>query len=486
MEDWVSIKALKKKRPAMSLRSIAKLIGISHHTVQRALVRTDPPVYKRKVRSNSELEPFREIIAEMTNAKHFRGSRILEELRSKGYTGGKTAFYRMLSDVRIENRKHCTPYHTAPGEQSQFDWSPYTVPMGGRATKVIVFSYVNGFSHSPVYDAGLSEDQDTIFAAIEQGFIESGGVPQRLQTDNAKVFVLDASSTHFKWNPGYLRFCAHYGVEPSRSLPGHPWSKGKVEKQFQFLEDHFIDGASFEDFPDFIAKLKAFEHRVNTRVHATIKTTPEELLAMDRVAFSPLPATRYAGGKSLIRKTTSDGLFSFGASRYSVPWNFAGSTIWLRILRGYTLEVYSQANALIATHTLATVKGSLVIDKAHYRMAETTESSIDRIKHLFQETFPGHGEFLEKLISQKRTNARYHLAGILNVARLYHRDDVVRALAIAIEYNIFTVSFFAGYLEKNFQQVFDLSPIYHTTRTDLPENGAVTRDLRDYQLRVTS
>ena len=66
--------------------------------------------------------------------------------------------------------------------------------------------------------------------------------------------------------------------------------------------------------------------------------------------------------------------------------------------------------------------------------------------------------FLEKLLAQKRFNARYHLHEILELAGLYHRDDFENALAISLEYNVFTVSFLSGYLEKNFKQSFDLTP----------------------------
>lgn len=483
MEDWVTIKTLKKRDPSKSLRAIARSLGISHHTVQRALARNDPPSYARTSKTNRALEPFRDLIAELANVKRFRGSRILNDLRSKGYTGGKTAFYRMLSEVKIERGKHFTPYSTAPGEQSQFDWSPYTVPIAGIATRVIVFSYLNSFSRFPVYEGSLREDRDTVFWAIEQGLIESGGVSQRIQTDNAKVFVDNASTANFRWNPDYLRFCAHYGIMPSRSLPRHPWSKGKVEKPFQYIEDHFITGASFESFDDFLLKLKAFQHQVASRVHATTKAAPQERLAEDRAAFAPLPVSRYCGGRPVIRSVSRDGLLSFNASRYSVPWQYAGTTVWLRLVRGHTLEIYSHTNALIATHAHAAVKGSLVIDKRHYRTAETAHSSVDRIRLRFRETYPDQDAFLDALFEQKRTNARHHLAGILDVARHYHPDDVARAFETAMTYRIFTVSFFAGYLEKNFRHVFDLASVRGPFTAPSP-GEAIIRDLRDYRLEA--
>jgi len=71
---------------------------------------------------------------------------VLEELRSKGYQGGNTAFYAHVRTIKPESQKNFMPYETLPGEQSQFDWRPYSVVIAGVITKVIVFSYINGFS----------------------------------------------------------------------------------------------------------------------------------------------------------------------------------------------------------------------------------------------------------------------------------------------------------------------------------------------------
>ena len=482
MEDWVSIRTLKAKNPKMSLREIARLLGLSHHTVKTALASGEPPAYDRANKTNPKLDPFREVIFEMANVKHFRTSRILSELRSKGYSGGKTAVYTLLSEIRIDQHRHYTPYETQPGEQAQFDWSPYTVLVGGQLTKIIVYSYINGFSRFRVYEVSLSDNQGAVFEALENGMIASGGVPHRVQTDNAKVFVTNASRTNFCWNARYLHFCGHYGFEPSRSLPRHPWSKGKVEKPFDYLETHFIAGASFVDFLDLAAKLKAFQHTVNTRVHATIKTTPEELVGEDRKAFSSLPDTRYVGVKEETRKVTSDCLLSFGGSRYSVPWPFAGKLVWVRLSKGYFLEVYSQANALIAAHVVAQKRGSVVLEKAHYRTAASAQASIERLRVRFREVFPDHEMFLEKLLAQKRYNARYHLQEILELSKLYRTEDFRRALDISLTYNVFTVKFLSGYLEKHHQQSFDL-PAPVITTNDLSTAPVVTRDLAEYRLQ---
>ena len=166
MEDWVTIKNLKKHNPKLVTRQIARLLGVSRNTVKKALQRREVPEYKRQ-KKISALEPFREIISEMANVKHFKGSRILNEVRSKGYKGSQTAFYDFLSKVKISEQKHFTPYETAPGEQAQFDWSPYTVLIGGELTKIYLCSFINSFCRYQIFQVSLSQNQAAVYEALK-------------------------------------------------------------------------------------------------------------------------------------------------------------------------------------------------------------------------------------------------------------------------------------------------------------------------------
>ncbi|MGA9291198.1 MAG: IS21 family transposase, partial [Ignavibacteriaceae bacterium] len=418
MEDWVTIKNLKKHNPKLGTRQIARLLGVSRNTVKKALQRIEVPVYKRQKRI-SALEPFRDIISEMANVKHFKGSRILNEVRSKGYRGSQTAFYDFLSKVKISEQKHYTPYETAPGEQAQFDWSPYTVLIGGELTKIYLCSYINSFSRYQIFEVSLSQNQAAVYEALENSIIESGGACLRVQTDNAKAFVINASKNNFQWNPRYLTLCAHFGFSPSRSLPKHPWSKGKVEKPFSFVETHFIAGSSFEDFLDLQNKLKDFQRDVNDRVHSTIKTKPVELFNQEKLSLLDLPEYRYVGVKEDTRKVSYDCLISYNGSRYSVPWMFAGKFVWIKISKGYYLQIYSQSNKLIAEHKLSVKKGSTIIVQEHYKSYRDITESFETLKEKFLKNFPEYSMFLEKLLAQKRQNAHRQLKQILYLSKLY-------------------------------------------------------------------
>ncbi|MHA1910273.1 MAG: IS21 family transposase [Candidatus Kariarchaeaceae archaeon] len=481
MEDWVSIQTLKKKNPSMSNRELGKLLHVSHNTVKRALEKQAPPEYERKEKLSEKLTPFKEVIFKMLNVSKFKGSRILEEIKSKGYTGSKTTFYEHYKKIKQKPQKHYKPYETPPGEQSQFDWSPYTITIAGNLTKVIVYSYINSFSRFIVLEGSISENQGAVFEALEQGIIVSGGVPSRVQTDNAKVFVKNASKNNFQWNERYLHLCGHYGFEPSRSLPGHPWSKGKIEKPYQYIENHFIAGSSFESFEDFIYKLKDFQEKMNNRVHTSTKTAPKELIKRELQSLTALPYSRYIGVKEEIRKASLDCLISFNGNRYSVPWHFAGKQVWIRISKGYFLEVYSQNNKLVASHKLSLEKGKIIIVNEHYRGNNRRGGNFERLKQTFLELFPEESIFVEKLKAQKRYNANHQLSKIIDLIEFYRKDDFLKAIRASLDYNVFHSTFIAGYLENNFKQTFKVKAI----EIDNHYKGEnIKRELSQYNLFI--
>jgi hypothetical protein len=84
MEDWITIRNLKKRNPKIGTRSIAKKLDLSRNTVRNALRSEDASAYKRKSYINPELEPFQDIIIEKYIIKKLKGSRVLNDLRSKG------------------------------------------------------------------------------------------------------------------------------------------------------------------------------------------------------------------------------------------------------------------------------------------------------------------------------------------------------------------------------------------------------------------
>jgi transposase len=448
MDDFVSIKNIKKKNPGLGTRKIAGLFGISRNTVKKALSSDSTAFDSRRTKINPDIEPFVQYIDIHLFKRHLKGSRILNDIISKGYKGSKSAFYRYIKAESLNQKRTFFRYETAEAEQAQFDWSPYTVLIDGKLVKIFIFTYLLGYSRYRIYNVSLSESASAVYEAIEDSIFELEGAAHRLQTDNAKCFIQNASSNNLQYNSRYLAFCGHFGFEPTRSLPAHPWSKGKVENPNKYLEYHFVQGNSFSSFEDLSQRLKKFQTEVNNRVHSTTKKTPAELFEKEKLLLFEPPKSRYVSVKEEVRKVTADCLFSYGGSKYSVPTIFANREVWIKVSKGYMIKVYSSSNHLITEHKLSVEKGKTILDYSHYANHWLERGNWNKQVTIFLEKFEGYQWFIDNLKAQKRINHNYHLTQIVFLSSYYPKQNMLKTFEACQEYNVYTYSFIKGYVEK--------------------------------------
>jgi transposase len=478
VEGWTTIRFLHAQ--GKSIKAIAAELGVARNTVRLALRRDGPPAYARPARPNPQLAPFVDEIERMVLVERFIGSRVLRELKARGDTGGQTALYAYLRqrqaaqpDPRVSMR-----FETGPAEQGQFDWSPYTVALGGQATKVIVFCLTLGFSRRKIYLPSLVETQAAVFEALEGGFGHFGGAPKQVLVDNARALVSEADPARFRWNTRFLELCGHYRVEPVACAPGRARTKGKVERPFFYLEEHLIKGGAWADLDEVARDLRRFSAELDERVHGTTGERPGERFERERGLLVPLPARPFVGTHEEVRKVSWDCLVSFGGSRYSVPWPYAAKQVWLRPSRGTHLAVRNQRGEEIARHALAARKGVTVLEPAHYAGLRTDQPRTRALlAEAFARRFPDHGDFAAGVLAQQRTNATKHLRAVLALAEVYAPEALHAAFVAAREYNTYSHRFVRGLLEAGDATRRDPGP----ARGLQPPLLAVAADLRPYQ-----
>ena len=490
MEDWVTIRNIKKRNPAIGARTIGKMLGISRNTVKAALLNEEVPEYIRSSVINPAIAPYSDFIFEALIMKKLKGSRILSDIKAKGYTGSKSAFYRYVITLHIDSQRTYQRYETAPGEQSLFDWSPYQIPINGIPVKIQVFCCILGFSRYRIYEASLGCNQAQVFEALENSFAGFGGITGRIQTDNAIVFVDYASRSYFQWNEQYLSLCGHYGIEPHHSLPKHPWSKGKVENPFSYLQDHFIAGNTFDSLEDFFKRLKAFQDTVNNKVHTTTRKTPRELFELEKSSLLSLPERPFLSSKTESRKVTEDCLISFNGNRYSVPYVAARKTVWIKVSKGYTLEIYSPNHTLLATHPISLEKGQIIMNKEHYKNHSIERGNFNRMAELFREQFPDDLWLIDRLKEQKRINPAYHITRIMELAKFYPADQMQKGFRQMQACGLYSYIFLKTCLE--YTVVLNPDELRRALRERKDENIVIPeafyhinikRPLTDYQIK---
>lgn len=451
MEEWTTIRYLHAQ--GKGIREIARELSVARQTVRRALESESRPQYEREPRANSQLAPFTAHIRELYFSKHLIGSRILREIQAGGYGGGKTAVYEYIHGLRGSqvSEKATMRFETAPGQQAQFDWSPYTIELDGVLRKVIVFGMTLGYSRRKHYTASFDERQPSIYEAIEASLWHFGGSTKELLVDNARALVVNANPTHFRWNPQFLELCGHYRIQPRACQPYRARTKGKVERPFFYLEQQFIKGTTFSNLPHFLEELGRFEREdLDLRVHGTTHARPIDRFVEEQPHLTPLPAQRFVGTMTESRKVSWDCLVPFRGNRYSVPAPFAGKIVWLLLSRGTHLLILSSQRELLVEHELRTGHGEIVMLPEHYDMLRRRGSprTYAVLAEQFLRRFPHHADFLEGLTAQHKLSPIAPLREVLELAALYPEPTVARAFRLAVEYNSFSHTFIRGVLES--------------------------------------
>ncbi len=449
MEAWTTIRYMHAQ--GTSIRAICRELGVSRKAVRHALRRDDPPKYERAPKANPKLVPFEAQIATWYFGEKLIGSRIVRELRGRGYSGSSSAVYRFLKNLasasvssRVTER-----FETPPGQQAQFDWSPYTIELGGELMRVVVFCMVLGYSRRKHYTASMDETQASIYEAIELCLRHFGGAPKQLVVDNAKAFVLEANPTHFRWNPQFLELCGHYRMRPTACQPYRPRTKGKVERPFFYLEQQFIKGTRFASLSHFLEELAAFERDdLDVRMHTTTQERPIDRFERELPHLTPLPEQRFVGTLAMSRKVSWDCLVSYQSNRYSVPATYAGKMVWLLPSRGSHLVVLDAKREVLAEHQLSATKGTIVMRPEHYApLRRGTARTYVVLAEQFLKQFPQRAAFLEGLLAQHKLDPTRHLHGIMELTSLYDAASLDRALLVATEYNTYSHTFVRGVLE---------------------------------------
>ena len=264
LQDWAAVQRVYKQ--TRSKRATAKILGMSRNTVRSLLEEKEAPVYKRTV-YKSKIDDFKEQTIEWRCEPFlFNGTRIFRELKARGYTGSIGPVYRYLSKIDEDIKDHISSkatvrHESPPGDQAQFDWSPYNVPVDGVITTVYCFSMILSASRKKAVCFSLKADAAAIYEAIQELFEELGGVTLELLIDNPTALVIEnnpRNEMEIRYNPHALLMARHLGTELNACPCYWPRKKGKIERPFNYIEEQFIKGNHFASMEDLNRRGKDF------------------------------------------------------------------------------------------------------------------------------------------------------------------------------------------------------------------------------------
>ena len=444
-DDYQQVLALKQQ--GYGKRRIHERTGLPTKAIAKVL-REEGLLPATQPSARSKLEPFRKEV-ERRVEQGLTTSRILREIRGLGYQGGRTILSTQVALLRSKLTQAPAAavkrrFETAPGEELQIDFSPYSVRIGGKLVCVHAFAVLLCYSRKLYLRFFREERTSTVLEGLAGAFVYFDGVTLRVVMDNMTQAVLGrlGKDRTVLWQPRLLDCARHYSFEPIACAVRDPDRKGKDEKVFRLVWDDFLKGCDFESWEDLERRGRAWLDETpetgNLRVHGTTRRVPNQVWEEEeRALLIRLPGSPFPAYESDVREVDRDSTLSINGTRFTVPSALANSTVAVRLFADH-FEVIDRQQRVAFSRRYASEaqKGTLIIDPTHYAALprRPKDQRSGRLDAAFVLRFPELSALVDGLTRRYKTLAPIQLRALLRLADAYGRDSFLAAAQKAQEY----------------------------------------------------
>lgn len=397
-------------RDGWKIETVARRFGV-HHSVVRRMVRDDAPLDGRRAPKGSIIDPYREfLVNRLGEHPELTSTRLLLELRERGYAGGVSVVRRYVAKVRApRQRKAYLRVETEPGEQAQVDWGSFgQIRIGATQRPLSAFAMVLSWSRLLFVDFSLDQQADTFLRMHQRAFAAFGGIPRKLLYDNLKTVVLHHVGSTVQFNPAFLAFAGHYLFEPVAAPVRYPQAKGRVEGAIRYIRHAFFYGRQFRDIDDLRAQARLWCDQVaNQRLHATTRERPAERWLVERMRLRSLPEHPFDAERIVVAVVSKQAAVVLDTNSYSVPHQLVGQTVHVRADDWRVRVVHD--GQVVAEHRRCWERRRAIEDPAHLK------------------------SLLEKRPGARPVKLRDRIAALSNDARLYLQEVARRRIDLDAE-----------------------------------------------------
>lgn len=313
------------------IETVARRFGVHHSTVRRALDDAPPAAETPFPSAVDPFKPF--IVHRLTEYPELTATRLLAELRERGYNRGLAILRRYVAQVRQPRpRKVYLRVEVEPGEQAQVDWGSFGhLRVGSAQRPLSAFVMVLSWSRAIFVDFSLDQRMETFLAMHRRALEFFGGVPKRCLYDNLKSVVLHHVGSTVQFNPRFLAFAGHYLFEPTAAPVRYPEAKGRVESSIRYLRQSFFYGRTFASLADLREHAARWrDETANLRLHATTRERPADRLLVERARLRALPERPFDTDLVVPGIVSKEARVRLDSNTYSVPPEVVGKTVHVR------------------------------------------------------------------------------------------------------------------------------------------------------------
>jgi transposase len=337
--DQVHVIRHKVRVEGLSIRRVAREVGIARKTVRRYL-QEETPIGARRATSRSKpvleavgprLEALLADSARWTGGKQrLTAARLHELVRAEGLEVGTTVVKEFVREWRRKRREVFVPLVYRPGELAEVDFFEVLVEVAGERRKAFLFVMRLMFSGRDFVWLYDRQDQVSFLDGHVRAFAHLGFVPQRIAYDNLRPAVRRLLRGSLReLTERFAALVTHYVFEPCFARPCTGHDKGGVEARGKAIRhQHLVPIPAGDDLTVIAAALL---ERVDARFFASeralqLDAEREFALQLPTAAFDPR-ATHLVGvaPRSLVRV---EGAY------YSVPTGWVGLALIARIAPG--------------------------------------------------------------------------------------------------------------------------------------------------------
>ena len=294
------IKALHNEGAGLSIRSIARELGISRNTVRKYLRMDEVAIGEQQANRTrrKQLDDYRDYI--VTLLGQFPGLsavKVLRKLKERhpelGVSDRSARRYikALKETVSLRQKRYYEPVESPPGVQCQVDGGELRgLSVGGEATTVHFVVFV--LSYSRLMYVGLSPrpiDTATFIRLHDAAFRYFGGRPEECVYDQTKLVVLHEQYRELDPNPAFAAYATAAGFRIYACEGYDPEGKGKVEAGVKYVKGNALAGEVFDDRDHLEAHVRQWLDGVaNVRQHGTTGEAPRVRFERDELVLSDL------------------------------------------------------------------------------------------------------------------------------------------------------------------------------------------------------
>jgi transposase len=428
---------LQMHESGISLRKIARLLGISRGAVRRVIrsQTREPP----KIRRAAKAEEYHDTILELYKECEGNWVRVHEELLAKDIPIAYptlTAFGRRHR-IGQTPRRSAGRYRFEPGQEIQHDTSPHRARIAGKLRKIQTAGAV--LCHSTMRFAQcyprFRRFECKVFLTEAMKYFQ--GAPETVMIDNTHVVVLRGTGAEMIPVPEMEAFAQRLSFRFQAHAVGDVNRSAHVERFFHHFETNFLAGRSFQDWDDLNQQAREWCEKVNTSYKRHLRAKPIDLYATERIHLRPLPAWIPEPTQIHQRTVDTERYVTLETNRYSVPEEWIGRQVQIReSFQHIDIDLGSRATVRHRRIPEPMSRRSTLPEHRRKRSKRKPNEPSPEERTL-REIAPEMNDYVTALKKHGRKQSTLVLRQLLRMAREYPREPMMQALRTAARYGLY-------------------------------------------------